>query len=415
MIKPLIGSFQLMKSLNRTLVLTTIRNFGPISRADIAKKTMLTPPTVTNIVSELLEQKFIIESEVGASSGGRKPILLKLNSRSFAIVGVDVGITSIKSVLTDLDAGIIRELRCPLPPRPDADTFLELLSRSVAELIASAAAEQTVLGIGVGMHGLVNPEEGVSIFAPNLNLRQVPIRAVLESEFGLPVYVENDVVAMALGELWFGGGQLTDHFICVNIGVGVGAGIVLNRQIFRGSSYSAGELGHTTVDLNGPHCSCGNYGCLQALVSGPAIAESVQNEIALGRKSALLPPVPSDLASITGEHVYEAALQGDVLALEAFGKAGRLLGISLTNMIHTLNPQKIILGGGVAQAGDLLTGPLNETVRSRALESSVTSLVIETSRLGDRATAIGAVTAVLSRIFELPQLQGEAAVSHSEP
>lgn len=410
MTKPLIGSFQLMKSLNRTLVLTTIRNLGPISRADIAKKTMLTPPTVTNIVSELLEERFIVESEIGASSGGRKPILLKLNSRSFAIVGVDVGITSIKSVLTDLDAGIIREIRSPLPPRPDADAFLELLFRPVAELIGSAAPDQPVLGIGVGMHGLVNPEEGVSIYAPNLNLRQVPIRASLESAFGLPVYVENDVVAMALGEQWFGGGQQADHFICINIGVGVGAGIVLNRQIFRGSSYSAGELGHTTVDLNGPRCSCGNYGCLQTLVSGPAIAENVQNEIALGRKSMLLPPDPSDLRSITGEHVYEAALKGDELALETFGKAGRLLGISLTNMIHTLNPQKIILGGGVAQAGELLTRPLTDTVQSRALESSVTNLIIETSQLGDRATAIGAVTSVLSRIFALPQLAGEPNV-----
>lgn len=402
MTKPLIGSFQLMKSLNRSLVLTTIRNEGPISRADIAKRIALTPPTVTNIVNDLLEEKVIMESEVGASSGGRKPILLRLNSRSFSIIGVDVGVNAIKSILTDLDAGVIRETRRGMPPRPDAETFLAELKASIEDLMGAAGSEHPVIGIGIGMHGLVNPQEGISVFAPNLQLKNVRIRQTLEEAFGLPVYVENDVVAMALGELWFGGGQETDHFICVNIGVGVGAGIILNRQIFHGSSYSAGEIGHTTVDLNGPRCSCGNYGCLQTLVSGPAIAESVQNEIALGRRSKLRPTASDSLQSITGEHVYEAAMEGDELAVEAFRKAGRLLGISLTNMIHTLNPQKIILGGGVALAGPLLTEPLKETVKERALESSVLHLTIETSRLGHRATAIGAVTIVLSRLFAEP-------------
>lgn len=406
MSKPLIGSFQLMKSLNRSIVLTTIRSHGPISRAEIAKRTALTPPTVTNIVNELLNEKFVVESEVGASSGGRKPILLKLNAESFAIVGIDVGVSAIKAILTDLDAAVLQDIRAPIPPRPDEATFMQQLHRVVAALIEAAGPLRKVVGIGIGMHGLVNPEAGESVFAPNLHLRNVPIRKRLEQAFGLPVYVENDVVAMALGELWFGGGTETDHFICVNIGEGVGAGIVLNRQIFRGSSYSAGEIGHTTVDLNGPRCSCGNYGCLQTLVSGPAIAESVQNEIALGRRSKLERSAFGSLQTITGELVYEAALEGDELALEAFRKAGRLLGISLTNMIHTLNPQKIILGGGVSGAGPLLTKPLEETVKARALESSVRSLTIETSRLGSRATAIGAVTIVLSRLFAQPHLAG---------
>ncbi|MFB9755553.1 ROK family transcriptional regulator [Paenibacillus hodogayensis] len=400
MTKPIVGSFQWMKSLNRSIVLTTIRNEGPISRAEIAKRIALTPPTVTNIVNELLEEKMIVESEVGASSGGRKPIMLKLNAEAFSIIGIDVGVSTIKAVLTDLDAGVIREERRTLPPKPDAPTLLAELHHAVAELIGAAGEQRPVLGIGVGMHGLVNPEEGMAVFAPNLQLRHVPIGESLEQAFGLPVYVENDVVAMALGELWFGGGQDVDHFICVNIGVGVGAGIVLNRHIFRGSSYAAGEIGHTTVDLNGPRCECGNYGCLQTLVSGPAIAESVQNEIALGRSSQMLAAASGNLQAITGELVYEAALEGDELAREAFGKAGRLLGIGLTNMIHTLNPQKIILGGGVSQAGPLLTEPLLQTVNARALESSVRALTIETSRLGSRATAIGAVTIVLSRLFD---------------
>lgn len=405
MTKPLIGSFQLMKSLNRSIVLTTIRSHGPISRAEIAKRTALTPPTVTNIVSELMHENFVVESEIGASSGGRKPILLRLNASFYSIIGIDVGVGTIKSIVTDLDANVIHECRRSLPPYPDADTFMEQLNGSVAELLEAVGPDRPVIGIGVGMHGLVNPEEGVSVFAPNLRLRNIPIRESLEREFDLPVYVENDVVAMALGELWFGGGQDVDHFICVNIGEGVGAGIVLNRQIFRGSSFAAGEIGHTTVDLNGPRCSCGNYGCLQTLVSGPAIAEAVQNEIALGRRSERLESAAAgSLRTITGELVYKAALEGDELAREVFRKAGRLLGIGLTNMIHTLNPQKVILGGGVSAAGPLITEPLEETVKARALESSIRNLTIETSRLGNKATAIGAVTIVLERLFAPAQL-----------
>ncbi|WP_240041057.1 ROK family transcriptional regulator [Paenibacillus ginsengarvi] len=405
MTKPLIGSFQLMKSLNRSIVLTTIRSHGPISRAEIAKRTALTPPTVTNIVGELMNENFVVESEIGASSGGRKPILLRLNASFYSIIGIDVGVGTIKSIVTDLDANVIHECRRSLPPYPDADTFMEQLNGSIAELLEAVGPDRPVIGIGVGMHGLVNPEEGVSVFAPNLRLRNIPIRESLEREFGVPVYVENDVVAMALGELWFGGGQDVDHFICVNIGEGVGAGIVLNRQIFRGSSFAAGEIGHTTVDLNGPRCSCGNYGCLQTLVSGPAIAEAVQNEIALGRRSERLESAAAgSLRTITGEFVYKAALEGDELAREVFRKAGRLLGIGLTNMIHTLNPQKVILGGGVSAAGPFITEPLEETVKARALESSIRHLTIETSRLGNRATAIGAVTIVLERLFAPAQL-----------
>lgn len=401
---PIIGSFQLMKSLNRALVLTTIRNEGPISRAAIAKQTKLTPPTVTHIVNELLADKFIIESEVGASSGGRKPILLRLNAGAFSIIGVDIGGKQIKLLLTDLDAGVIRETRRPLPPRPDEQTFLRELKDAIADLIGSAGSERPVIGIGIGMHGLVDPEQGLSVFAPNLQLRGVRLRERLEEAFGLPVHVENDAAAMALGELWFGGGQDVDHFICVNIGIGVGAGIVLNRQLFRGSSFSAGEIGHTTVDLNGPRCSCGSYGCLQTLVSGPAIADHVRQELAHGRTSALTGGTDVDPQAIDGARVYSAASAGDPLAQEAFERAGKLLGIGLTNMIHTLNPQKIILGGGVAQAGELLTRPLIATVKSRALESSVSRLTIQTSSLGSSATAIGAVTIVLSRLFAQPRL-----------
>lgn len=397
---PMTGSFHWMKSLNRSIVLNKIREEGPISRADIAKRTSLTPPTVTHLVNELIAEHFVIESEVGASSGGRKPILLTINASAYSCIGIDVGVKSIKSIMTDLNGTLVHQDKQPMPSSLTGDTLLHLLEETVHGLLqATGMPKHSILGIGVAMHGLVNPVEGISLFAPNLGLRQVPIGTHLEQKTGIPVYVENDAAAMALGELWFGGGQQIQHFICVNIGEGVGAGIVLHGSIYRGSHFSAGEIGHTTVDLNGPRCSCGNYGCLQTLVSGPAIADSLRKHIAMGGTSLVEGMANGVLENITGEMVYEAALLGDSAAAETFRRTGQLLGISLTNLIHTLNPEKVILGGGVAQAAEFLLEPVYAAVRSRALESSLERLTIEVSPLDELATAIGAVTIVLSKLF----------------
>ncbi len=397
---PMTGNFQWMKSLNRSIVLNKIREDGPISRAEIAKRTSLTPPTVTHIVSELIAENFVIEGEIGASSGGRKPIPLMINATAYYCIGIDVGVTTVKSVVSDLNANLIHQEKKSMPARLSSESLLQLFNETVYRLMEVCKLKKSsILGIGVAMHGMVNPVEGISLFAPNLGLRNVPIRAYLEQSTEIPVYVENDAAAMALGELWFGGGQQLQHFICVNIGEGVGAGIVLQGSLYRGNRFSAGEIGHTTVDLNGPRCSCGNYGCLQTLVSGPAIADRIRKHIAMGGSSFVEGMVNGVLDHITGEMVYEAALQGDTAARETFRQTGQLLGISLTNLIHTLNPQKIILGGGVAQSAEFLLESVHLAVHSRALESTLDQLSIEVSPLGELATAIGAVTIVLSTLF----------------
>ncbi|MDF2671104.1 MAG: sugar kinase [Paenibacillus sp.] len=397
---PVTGNFQWMKSLNRSIVLNKIRKDGPISRAEIAKSTSLTPPTVTHIVSELIADHFVIESEIGASSGGRKPIMLTINAAAYYCIGIDVGVTTIKSVVSDLHANLIHQDKQPMPSGIEGDTLLQLLHDTVHRLLETCELQKSsILGVGIAMHGMVNPIEGISLFAPNLGLRQVQLRARLEQSTSIPVYVENDAAAMALAELWFGAGQHLQHFICVNIGEGVGAGIVLQGSLYRGNRFSAGEIGHTTVDLNGPRCSCGNYGCLQTLVSGPAIAERMRKFIAMGGSSLVEELAEGNLDRITGVMVYTAALHGDAQAIEAFRQTGQLLGISLTNLIHTLNPQKIILGGGVAQAGEFLLDSVLQAVQSRALESSLEQFTIEVSPLGELAAAIGAVTIVLSTLF----------------
>lgn len=394
------GSFQWMKSLNKSTILNMVRLKGPISRAEIAKITKLTPPTVTNIVAELLESELIVESDLGVSTGGRKPIMLKINSSRFYVIGVYARADKINAAIANLDGKIIYQLDANVPESPTKEQFLEILKGIVAECVDLAQADgQPVLGIGVGMHGLVDPQKGESIYATHLKLRQIPIKEFLETQFNIPVQVENDVRALALAESWFGQGRDLANFICVNIGTGVGAGIILDHKLYHGSSFAAGEIGHITIDVNGPQCRCGNYGCLEAFASGPGMVLRMQKAILLGKKTNVSQKIKGDLAQITGEMIYEAALEGDRLASEILADTGRYLGIGLANLINIFNPSKIILHGGISRAGSLVIGPLKEVVMARALTDSAKQVSIVTSNLGKQAAVMGAFTLVLKKLF----------------
>lgn len=394
------GSFRWMKSLNKSTILNIIRLHGPISRAEIAKMTRLTPPTVTNIVSELLQDRLIVESNLGISTGGRKPIMLKINSSGFYVIGIYARAKKLDAAVANLDGKIVYECSCFLPDNPDETAFLLELKRLSEKALAFVRREgQQALGIGIGMHGLVDPLQGESIYAPHLHLKRVPVKKYLETELNVLVEMENDVRSLALAESWFGQGLDLANFITVNISSGIGAGIILDHELYQGDSYSAGEIGHTTIDIDGPKCSCGNYGCLEALASGPAMVERAKREIERGRKSILCEKLEGNADGLTGEAIYEAALDGDLLAIDVLADTGRFLGVGLANLINTFNPSRIILHGGVTRAGRFIIDPLLETVRSRALERPAEQVSIVVSELGKKATLIGAFTLVLKKIF----------------
>ncbi|HEU5139230.1 MAG TPA: ROK family transcriptional regulator [Bacillales bacterium] len=397
---PTVGSFQLMKSLNRSLVLNTIREEGPISRADVAKTTKLTPPTVSNIVKELIESGIIIEKNQGVSRGGRKPTMLVINARNFYVIGLDVGPKDIKVILTDLNANIVEQFQKNIPKDISSEGLLALMKESIRPLLETSHVDQhKFLGIGVGMHGMVDVEKGVSLFAPNLQLRDIPIKESLEEEFKMIVKVENDARAMALGEAWFGNGNGAESAVCVNVGRGIGAGIIINGKLFHGEHFIGGEIGHMTIDIDGPKCSCGNYGCLQALAAGPVITDRAAKEIATGRESLLEQLAEGDLQSITGEMVHRAAEKGDPLSVEILDEIGRYLGIGLTNLIHTVNPDRIVIGGGVAKSGDYILDSIKKTIAQRALTDKAKRTGVHLSKLGEHATAIGAISLLLVELF----------------
>ncbi|KGX93967.1 ROK family transcriptional regulator [Pontibacillus halophilus JSM 076056 = DSM 19796] len=394
------GSFQLMKSMNRSIILNLIREKGPISRAEIAKITKLTPPTVSNIVKELLRSEFVIETSQGTSKGGRKPTLLDINSNHFFIIGIDVGHVYVKFVTSNLAGDVLEQVRLKLDSHPNKQTMINVLKRGVHKLLEQSQLHvDRCLGIGVGMHGIVDNENGISLFTPAFNLRDIPVASVLEDEFQLMVKVENDVRAMTLGEAWFGNGDKQENFVGVNVGYGIGAGIMYEGQLFHGEANIAGEIGHMTIDLNGPKCDCGNYGCLQAIAAGPAIAERAVKELKFGASSLLTDMCGGDLDKVTGSMVHKAAVQGDEFSTRILHDTGRYLGIGLTNLIHTVNPTRIIIGGGVAQAGEFILSGVQEMIASKGLTQQAKETPVLSARLKENSTVMGAVVLILQEFF----------------
>ncbi|ASN07421.1 ROK family transcriptional regulator [Virgibacillus necropolis] len=399
-----------MKSLNRSAILNKVREDGPISRAKIAKQTKLTPPTVSKIVKELLQSEIIIEKNQGESLRGRKPTMLVINASNFHIIGLDIGPKKLHVVLADLDANLVEKYQTIIPQKITNDGLLTLMKESINHVISKRHIDKKkLIGIGVGMHGVVDVEKGVSLFAPILQLRNIPIKKFLEKEFELIVKVENDARAMALGEAWFGYGSGVNSIIAINVGRGVNAGIIINGELYHGEHFIGGEIGHMTIDIDGPRCSCGNYGCLQSFATGPAIATRAKHEIATGRVSILSQWVDNDLELIDGKMIHEAAKKGDSLSIEILSQAGRYLGIGLTNLIHTLNPSRIIIGGGVSKAEDFIMDSVKQTIHERVLEQSAKQTEILLSKLGDYVTAIGAVSLLLVEVFP-PDQQSRTSI-----
>ncbi|MCA1010831.1 ROK family transcriptional regulator [Halobacillus halophilus] len=394
------GSFQLMKSMNRSIILNMIREEGPISRAEIAKKTRLTPPTVSNIVKELIHTQFVIETTQGMSKGGRKPTLLEINADQFYTLGIDVGTFHMKFVVTNLFGDLKDVTSLPIGNYPENEDILSIMKQGIQELLYSGSNDpDKFLGIGVGMHGIVDPEEGISLFAPSFQLRNIPIKEELEKDFNMIVKVENDARTMTLGEYWFGNGNDADNMVGVNVGNGIGAGMMIKGRLFHGENSIAGEIGHVTIDLSGPKCTCGNYGCLQTLAAGPAIAERARKELKTGKPSLIHELVDGDFEKVDGQVVYQAACEGDEFSIDLLNQTGRYLGIGLTNLIHTINPKRIIVGGGVSNAGDFLMKGIEETIQSRGLTDKAKETSIVLSKLGEHASAIGACVLVLEEFF----------------
>ncbi|MBC7248880.1 MAG: ROK family transcriptional regulator [Anaerolineae bacterium] len=402
--KLLTADLSLMRDFNKALVLSLIHRQGLISRADIAKQTNLSRSTVSNIVAELLAVNLVQESGTGQSQGGRRPILIEFNYQAGYVVGIELGATHILIVVTDLKPQIIVKLEHNFDLTAGPEIGLSRVAEFTRQALSQAGVSlDQVVGMGLGVPGPVRRDMGAVAFPPIMpGWHAFPLRSRLEEELGVMIYLDNDANLGALGEWAHGAGRGVENLAYVKVGTGIGCGLLIEGKIYRGQSGSAGEIGHITIDENGPPCRCGNYGCLESMAAGPAIAHRAQLAIRAGQETLLSQVKPVE--EITAADVSRAASHGDPLSLQLFHEAGRYIGVALAGLINLFNPRLVIIGGGVAQAGDILLEPIRRSVQSHGLRIAVESCRIVQAQLGREATALGAVTLVLENMFRTPEV-----------
>ncbi|MEW6226980.1 MAG: ROK family transcriptional regulator [Bacillota bacterium] len=401
---------QLLKRINTLAVLQVLRQESPISRAAIARITGLTPATVSNVVSILMGAGMVREVGLGESNGGRPPVLLQFEPGAFYLAGVDLGCSKMIAVVTDLEGKAVSRVKLDLDVNVGKEGIISRMFEAAREaLLEAGPAREKVAGIGLSVPGLTDVVNGVSVFAPNIpSWHDVPIADLFCKEFGLPSWIENDARAMALGEARFGAGRGRENLLCVNVGRGVGAGLILNGELYRGERGGAGEIGHTTVDPNGPVCPCGNNGCLEVLAAGPAIAAAAIRAVATGTSTKIRELAGGRVESITAEVVSAAAQEGDVLAERLIVEAGRYLGIGIASAVNLFSPETVVIGGGVSRAGELLFEEVRRTVKKRAFTTMVNLPDIVPSALGEDASSIGAAALVLETMLETGEIVNRA-------
>ncbi len=382
---------------NEALVVNTIRRRGPISRVDIAKLTGLTAPTVTNISGRLLEAGIIHEYMVGEYSGGRRPVLLKADPELATMIIVDIRSKEMTGYV--MNSGLEVKERVSYDIRSLGQTEILSLMEELASECYAAPGGQQATAIGVIVRGPVVFKEGLSLFSPSAGWRNVPIRYILEKRFRLPVFVENDMRAMALGTYHYGPYREVKNAVFLGVGGGIGSGIILNGELYRGLGDSAGEIGHTVVDVNGPRCSCGNYGCLEAVASESALVNLAVQEISQGKPSLILSLAGGDTAAIRPEHIYQAAREQDTMAVDKLQQIAYYLGIGAANIINFFNPELVIIGGGIVKGQAFIEEHMMKIIRERALESCYSSTRVEFSAEGREASLKGIVDLVVEELL----------------
>lgn len=312
-----------------------------------------------------------------------------------AVVGVDVGGTKTLLALVDPHGGVQARRRMETPQRGPED-FVRRLAGELAALLQEAGRRrEEVLGLGVGAPGPLDPQSGVVFEPPNLaGWRDVPLAAMLREAAGIPTWVENDANAAALAEAWVGVGVGVRDLIYITVSTGIGGGLILNGELYHGVSGTAGEVGHMTVEPEGPLCGCGRRGHLEAVASGGAIARMAQEALRAGRETRLRALSPQ---ALTAEAVAEVARQGDAVAREVYARAGAYIGLAVASLVNVLNPAMVVFGGGVSKAGDLLLEPVRRVVRERAFRRPAEAVQIVPAALGDDVGVIGAAAVVYRR------------------
>ncbi|MEZ4386464.1 MAG: ROK family transcriptional regulator [Candidatus Krumholzibacteriia bacterium] len=362
-----------------------------ISRAEIARQAGLSRSTVSEIVAEILPTGLVAESGIGKSRGGRRPVVLEFQDDAYVVLGVEMGANHVCVALTDLRGRVLNWVCRPHPVRDDPRGARALITELCSQTMDPTVTDGIPLaGIGVAVPSPVDP-------ARPLRMDEVVLPAwggklglnALASSYGVPLMVDNDANLGALAERWWGAGREVANFAYIKVATGIGAGYVVDGEVYRGATGVAGEIGHLAIDPQGKTCVCGLRGCLATVVGAQAL---------LARTEALVAQDPGHAAHgrrLTMDDLEQAALRGDPLVLTVVREAAASLGIAVAGLLNILNPSLVIIGGDLSRLGPLLVDPLRDMVQRRTLVSSVAAAEIRTSDLGPQAVAVGAATMIL--------------------
>jgi glucokinase-like ROK family protein len=404
------SNINLVKAHNMRAILLRLLHDGSVSRVELAEKTSLSSTTITNLTGELLDLGIVVEERVETSERprrvGRPRRMLRILPSARYAVGVHIGIGTFRVAITDLFADVVCNKISTYAINTDAAEVLADIGTAVDEIIAESNVDRDrIIGVGIGASGLVDYEKGINIHAPRLGWKNIPIRELMERRLALPVCVDNNVRAMALGEAYFGAGRGVGVLAFVYGRIGVGAGFVLNGQLFRGGSAGAGEIGHTTMLTEGGElCTCGNRGCLETLLSEPVWvrqAKAIAQKFPEGLLAQTLKP---ESESKPIEQIFAAARDGDHLTREMIEESACYLGVALANLVNVLNPELILLGGLFAQGDDMIVPVAEKVMRETAFAGLGEKVQVKTTSFGWRAGVVGAAAlALMTYLYQQPE------------
>lgn len=398
---------------NLAIVLTYLWEArGPISRPHLTRISGLNKSTIGSLLAQLQSWGFVRESGVSdRQRPGRPGMLIDINPDAGRLIGVEIGVDFISVALADMKADIVWQRR--VENTEDGELLvglgqtqvLEQTERMIQEAIQQAALCQCRLfGLGVGVPGLVDRASGTLLFAPNLGWSNVPLHDMWQSRFGIPVIVENEANAAALGERMLGAAQQVDNFVYLSAGVGLGGGLMIGGNLYAGDGGFAGEVGHMTLVPDGPPCKCGSRGCWEVLIGPNAIVDQVRRAAAEGHTPGLLalPGVDQQVEAIRIGHVLEAAAQGEPAVLEVMDTVGHYLGIGIANLVNAFNPSLVVLGGVLSLAGPYILPGAQQEISARALAAPCKELCITLSPFMLDACVMGEIALVLRKILDNP-------------
>jgi predicted NBD/HSP70 family sugar kinase len=390
---------ELTKAINQFNILNTIRKAGLISRVEIAKLTGQSRAAVTNITADLIQEKMIFEKETKAStSRGRRRVLLALNPDAAFVVGVKLSAFQVSFAVTNLQADILSSLIMPvrISKRP-VEFVADLIEEGIRHCVAEARLTmEKISGIGIGVPGFVDSEKGVTYWSPLYRRGNKTLRHLIEARCKIKTYIENDANTVTLAQQWFGEGKEVDNFLVVTVEHGVGMGIVVNGQIYRGVKGIGAEFGHLVIRPGGAPCRCGKRGCIEAYVADYCILERAVEACKAGEWKY------NSTSSLTIEEVTDIAKRGEPALKKIFKNAGEILGLGIAGLVQIFNPEKIIVAGEGVRAGELLFTPMQNKIKTHSSPEMYETLKIVIQRWKDTDWARGAASLVLQELYKSP-------------